>query len=138
MKPPSSPHTHPQKGVALLEVLVAILLFSLGVLGLIGLQARAISSSIDADDRNRAALLANDIASLMWINKTVTLGADTVSAWQARVADPSVSGLANGIGTITAVTSGPANSADILIKWKAPSRTSTDTSSQLSTRVTLP
>ena len=63
-------HQHPtppsarasQSGVALIEVLISILLFSLGILGLIGLQARAISFSVDAEDRNRAALFANEIA----------------------------------------------------------------------------
>ena len=62
-----------QTGVALLEVLVSVLLFSLGVLGLIGLQARAINLSIDAEDRNRAALIANDIAAAMWTTRTVAI-----------------------------------------------------------------
>jgi len=57
-----------QTGVALIEALVAVLIFSFGVLGLIGLEASAINFSVDAEDRNRATVLANDIASLMWLN----------------------------------------------------------------------
>lgn len=130
-----------QRGFALLEALVAVLLFSLGLLGLIGLQTRAISLSIDANDRNRAAMLANEIASTMWLQRSTTaIDTSASSAWQLRVADPTKDGLANGTLSITAFS---ANSADILIRWKAPARTAADATgnnafSQLTTRVTLP
>ena len=55
------PLRHAQSGVMLLEALIAILIFSLGILALIGLQATAISQSTDARYRSEAALLANDI-----------------------------------------------------------------------------
>ncbi|MGJ7581712.1 type IV pilus modification protein PilV [Variovorax sp. RHLX14] len=122
---------HRQGGVALIEVLVSLLIFSLGILGLIGLQTRAITLSGDAEDRNRAALLANDVTSTMWLNRSVTLPAATLTAWQARVADAKKEGLPNGTGTVTVT----ANSADIAITWMPPSRT---TQSRFSTRVTLP
>jgi len=126
-----------QTGVALLEVLVSILLFSLGVLGLIGLQARAISLSVDAEDRNRAALIANEIATTMWISKSVTVATGAGSDWEARVKDQSKGGLPNGEVSVTAVA-GITNSADVLIKWKAPQRRDSEAKSQLKTRVTLP
>jgi type IV pilus assembly protein PilV len=127
-----------QSGVALLEVLVSILLFSLGILGLIGLEARAISLSTDAEDRNRAALLANDIASAMWLGKSVAVDVSSGSVWQKRLSDANA-GLPNAAVTVTAV-SGTTNSADIQITWKAPDRAkvSTEQSSTLTTRVTLP
>ena len=130
-------HQTQQAGVALLEVLVAMLLFSFGILGLIGLQARAISLSTDAGDRNRAALLANEIASTMWLSKSVTVDTSAGSPWQTRVADPTKDGLPNGAVNVTAVA-GTINSADIQISWKTPTRASADASSQLITRVTLP
>ncbi len=123
-----------QAGVALLEVLVSVLLFSLGVLGLIGLQARAIGFSVDAEDRNRAALLANQVASEMWLNRSATVPAATLTAWQARVANPQAGGLPNGVGTVTAVN---ANSADVQIVWRAPSRVTAESDSRLTTRVTV-
>jgi type IV pilus assembly protein PilV len=128
-----------QSGIALLEVLVSILLFSLGILGLIGLQARAIGLSTDAQDRNRAALLANDIASAMWLGKSVAVDTGSGSVWQRRASDAANAGLPNGAVAVTAVT-GTTNSADILITWKAPGRASasTEQSSTLTTRVTLP
>lgn len=120
-----------QGGVALIEVLISLLIFSFGILGLIGLQARAITLSGDAEDRNRAALLANEVASIMWLTRSVTLPAATLTAWQARVKDAKQDGLPGGDGTVTVT----ANSADIEIKWTPPSRT---TESRFTTRVTLP
>lgn len=122
-----------QAGVALLEVLVAVLLFSLGLLGLIGLQARAVSFSVDAEDRNRAALLANELVALMWLNRSTTLSADVLKAWNQRVNDPKSGGLPSGNGTVNPVGTGKA--ADVTITWQAPS---SSTSSKLTTHVELP
>ncbi|MFZ3120105.1 MAG: type IV pilus modification protein PilV [Variovorax sp.] len=126
-----------QGGLALLEVLISLLIFSLGILGLIGLQTRAVSLSVDAEDRNRAALLANEVASTMWLQGSVTLSAEKETAWKASVADPTKGGLPNGVGTVTAVT-GTTKSADIKITWHPPSRSSDADDSNFTTRVVLP
>ncbi|KQX30342.1 type IV pilus modification protein PilV [Variovorax sp. Root434] len=126
-----------QSGVALIEVLISILLFSLGILGLIGLQARAISLSIDAEDRNRAALIANDIATTMWTTRTVAIDPAAGSpSWNARASNPQAGGLPGGSVTITADTA--AKTADILITWRPPQRASSEQDSRLTTRVALP
>ncbi len=119
-----------------MEVLVSVLLLSFGILGLVGLQARAIGFSVDAEDRNRAALLANDIASVIWLNRSVTVPAATLTAWQARIGNAAAAGLPNGQGTVTAVA-GTTNSADISITWRTPSRKTGEASSLLTTRVTV-
>lgn len=127
-----------QAGMALLEVLVSILLFSLGVLGMIGLQARAISFSVDAEDRNRAAMFANEIATTMWLSRSVAV--DTAAgtpSWSDRVADTTQNGLPGGLVTVLP-TAGIPNSADITITWKAPQRGASEQDSQLTTRVILP
>jgi len=133
MKRPRNFPRRGQAGVALLEVLVSVLLFSLGVLGLIGLQARAINLSIDAEDRNRAALIANDIAAAMWTTRTVAIDA---AAWTTRASNPQTGGLPDGEVEIESDTT--TNTADILITWRAPQRPSTEQRSRLTTRVTLP
>src|SRR5690606_18258069 len=81
-----------QRGVALIEVLVAILIFSIGVLGLIGLQSRAIAVSMDTEDRNRASLLANELVSMLWLRGTSDITADEKTAWEDRVADATQGG----------------------------------------------
>jgi type IV pilus assembly protein PilV len=105
-----------RRGFTLIEVLVAILLFSVGLLGLVGIHAKTVQFSISAEDTNRAALLASNIAAKMVGAQTVSLPSAEVAQWQARVSDATVSGLPNGTGTIT--ISG--NTADILITWKSP------------------
>jgi type IV pilus assembly protein PilV len=50
---------HIQSGSALIEAMIAILIFSFGVLGIIGLQAVAISGTAEAKYRNEAGFFAN-------------------------------------------------------------------------------
>lgn len=76
-----------QGGFLIVEAMIAVVIFSIGLLGLVGLQAKAMQFSVDAEDRNRAALLANEIVSEMWGQQTVD--ADDLSAeiatWKKRV-----------------------------------------------------
>jgi type IV pilus assembly protein PilV len=103
---------------------------------LIGLEASAINFSVDAEDRNRAALFANDIASSMWLNGTVSVNAAQYATWQASIANLSLpTGLPGGMLTITP-TLGTTNSADIVIQW-TPTTDRTSTTRQLTTRVVL-
>jgi type IV pilus assembly protein PilV len=127
-----------QRGFALLEALISILIFTFGILGLIGLEASAVNSAVDSDDRNRAALFASEIASTMWLNGSVTVSATQYNTWQTAVGDPTKTGVSNGVLTIVAPVAGTTNAADITITWKAPSRAATAASSQLTTRVILP
>jgi type IV pilus assembly protein PilV len=55
-----------QSGVMLIEALVAILIFSIGILGIVGLQTSAVKASSDARYRSEAALLANELIGRMW------------------------------------------------------------------------
>ena len=55
-----------QRGGFLLEALVGILIFTLGVLGLFAMQARAIGYSSDVQYRGEAAYMANAYLSKMW------------------------------------------------------------------------
>jgi type IV pilus assembly protein PilV len=115
----------PEAGFSLIEALVSIVLISIGVIGLMGLLATATKNNTDSQDRNRAAALANEMATAMWINGTtnVTTGslATYYAFWQANLAPvtanpskglnitapPTVTTAANGVATIT-------------ITWQAP------------------
>ena len=59
-----------QDGVVLLEALIAIVIFSFGILGMIAMQAAAIRQSDDIQRRAKAAYLANQIISQAWIDRT--------------------------------------------------------------------
>lgn len=131
VKPSSSPRpSQRQRGSTLLEVLVSVLIFSFGILGLVAMQVRATQYSVDAEDRNRAALLADDLAAQMRLARTVTLPTAQITAWQTRVADATTQGLPSGTATITVT----GNSALITITWQQPRSTLT---SQLVTEVVL-
>lgn len=54
------------KGSSLLEGLIAILIFSVGVLALMGMQANAINSVSEAKYRTDAAFPANQLLGNMW------------------------------------------------------------------------
>jgi type IV pilus assembly protein PilV len=131
-----------QRGVALLECLMALLIFSVGLLGLLGLEARVMNISVDSENRNRAAMLAGEIASQMWLNNTVTpatpatANTPAYNALLTRVADQTQGGLPGGVPSVVPVV-GTTNAADITISWQE----SSDPAGQLSkltTRVILP
>lgn len=105
-----------KRGLSLIEVLVVLLLFSFGLLGLVGLQARTVQSSTGTEDAQRAVLAANDLASAMWNANSVTLAPAVVAAWQAMVADPLDRGLPEGTGTVVVA----ADVARITVSWRPP------------------
>lgn len=57
-----------QSGFFLLEALLAILIFSLGILGMVAMNARAIQAKADAAYRTDAAKFADEIASQIALN----------------------------------------------------------------------
>jgi type IV pilus assembly protein PilV len=82
-----------QSGVMLIEALIAILIFAVGILGIVGLQANAIKQVTDAKFRSDAALLANQLIGSMWVTdrSTATLqgsfnsGKAGFTAWNSTV-----------------------------------------------------
>lgn len=125
-----------QHGFGLIEVLVALVLFSVGILGAVALQARAEEYSRDAEDRGRAALMANELAAAMWAAKTTSLAAAVTTAWQTRLADQTVSGLPNATGTVGAPDAD--GMVTVTITWKSPSKKAGDSSNQFVTKVVGP
>ncbi len=68
--------SHPfrkEAGATLIEVLIAMVVLAIGLLGLAGLQATSIQSNHSAYYRSQATLLANDLADRMRANRTEAL-----------------------------------------------------------------
>jgi len=59
-----------QRGVLLLEALIGILLFSIGILAVVALQASATKAVAQAKFRSDASLLADQIIGQIWANRT--------------------------------------------------------------------
>jgi len=117
----------------LLEALIAILIFSLGILAIVGLQAASIKSAGDAKYRSDASLLANQLIGEMRVadRTTTTLqtnfsnpsGTDYTS-WLTDVA-AALPGASATQPTVTfttdSTTSTPSSIATITIYWQSPS-----------------
>jgi type IV pilus assembly protein PilV len=118
-----------QRGSFLLEALISVLIVAFGVLGLIGLQARAIQNVDDAQYRGEAAYLANALIGQMWASDPATLGAnfDNTSGGPAytefkAMVDQRLPG-ATALDPVVTVAAGPtATSSSVLIQvfWKPP------------------
>lgn len=137
--PPTMNGPRQHAGMSLIEVLVAILIFSFGIIGLIGLQARALQYSTSAEDTSRAALLANELATAIVTGQTTPrtqlVPAAALTAWQLRLVDVANGGLPNAVGTVTLIN---ATTADIKIEWRPPSAPSTATPNKFVTQVVVP
>jgi type IV pilus assembly protein PilV len=69
-----------QGGVMLLEALIGLMIFSVGILAMIGMQAAAFSAASDAKFRADAAAYANDIISKIWMNIDRTTPTTTIAS----------------------------------------------------------
>jgi type IV pilus assembly protein PilV len=124
-----------QRGAFLLEALIGILIFSLGVLGIVGLQARAIRFTNDAEFRAEAMYLANSLISQMWTDDRAllktkydwTLGGPGYTAFQARVNTalagatiPAPRVIVDGPPPLPQANSATSNVVQVQIFWQMP------------------
>lgn len=70
-----------QRGVGMIEVLVALLVMSIGVLGYAGLQLRALNSTEDAHYRTQAVAIAQDIVERIAANPAGLTTYTTAANW---------------------------------------------------------
>lgn len=116
-----------QRGSFLIEGSFAILIFSMGILGLVGLQLSAIKQSSDASYRSDAAVFANDLIATMWVSdrtpavlkSSFESGGAGYATWKNRVAAtlPGVTTAAN----LPEVSVDAATSkVTVKVHWQAP------------------
>ena len=118
-----------QRGATLLEAMVGILIFSLGILALVGMQALAIKQVTDAKYRADASFFANQIIGEMWVNRTnlanyAYAGTGTppavISNWVTSIEDglPGISAAANRpVVTVAGTT------VTVTVFWQPPAAT---------------
>lgn len=121
----------PQRGFSLIEVLIAILIFSIGVLALIALQVTSVRQSSNAKYRSDAALLVNRLIGEMWVSDRVTTNMQTSfntgGAGYTTWANAVQAQLPNATGA-NAPTVVVANDGRVTINvfWKAPNEQAAD------------
>lgn len=125
----------------LIEALVAILLFSIAILGIAGLQARGVEVVRDAEYRAQASLFANQIIGRMWADRfnvptyalnpggaavACAAGANAspnpaVADWLNSVAGAGVAGaLPGAAGLLQQIEVAPNNVVTVTVCWQAP------------------
>lgn len=72
------PPNSKQNGSVILEALIAILIFSIGILALVGMQVTTINTVSDAKYRADASFLTDQIIGVMWASRTSTTNASGV------------------------------------------------------------
>ncbi|PKQ42851.1 MULTISPECIES: type IV pilus modification protein PilV [Pseudomonas] len=87
-------HNAPQRqhGATLIEVLIAVVVLSIGLLGLAGMQATSVKSNHSAYQRSQATLFAYDLADRMRANRDAALGNDYLMDYPASSSSHSVTG----------------------------------------------
>jgi len=100
----------PQQGSVLIEALVGILIFSMGVLALVGLQSAMVKNTSDAKYRADASFIAHQRLSSLWVN------GENLDAWEEQDTDIGYL-LPNGKRTTEI---GDRRLATVTIAWSAP------------------
>ena len=104
-----------QGGVALLEALIAILVFSIGILGVIALQANMIQATGDAKFRGEASFIAQQRVGQIWAD------GDSAAALASQgVIDEAVPGLPGGLISVVRGCNGSSWCFTITVSWVQP------------------
>ena len=115
-----------QKGATLLEALIGILIFSVGILALVGMQALAIKQMTDAKYRSDAGFFANEIIGHMWVNRgNLSSYAFTGTGTPPAVLDSWVTSIQNGLPGVTAAANLPivtvaGTTVSVTVRWQVP------------------
>lgn len=100
-----------QKGIVLLEALIAVLIFSMGMLAIAGLQAAMVKNTSDAKYRSDAAYIAQQRLGVMWADP------DNLLAYAEVNKDISAL-VPNGKRTTAFPAAG--GEVTVTVTWKAP------------------
>ena len=106
-----------QRGILLLESLVAILIISFGILGLVGLWANSLKDASEAKYRGDASFLANELIAQMWLARPITAGFTAPTTWTTRVATT----LPGGTGSVAVAPDADGLlRATVTVSWQLP------------------
>jgi len=104
-----------QQGVVLLESLIAVLVFSMGILALVGLQGAMLKNTSDARYRAEATFIAQQKLGEIWAN---TKNHDAFAGYSVVNEDIS-SLLPEGLRTV-AISAAPECEVTVTVTWQQP------------------
>ena len=117
--------TTKQRGVVILENMIAVLVFSMGIIGIVGLLAASVQSTAGAKYRIDASLLADQIIGQMWVDDKANASLKTnfespsgakFVTWKSAVTN-TLPGIAANPPTIAIDVN---NVATVTVLWQAP------------------
>lgn len=119
-----------QRGATLLEAMIGILIFSMGILALVGMQALAVKQVADAKYRADASFHANRIIGQMWVNRANLGSYDyagggspnaVLAGWVASVQNE-LPGITATVNQPTVAVAATATGATVTVRlfWKPP------------------
>lgn len=79
-----------QSGVMLLEALIGMLIFTIGILALVGMQGFAMRTAAESKYRADASFMANQVIGSMWVDITNILEYDTAKGRKCPGGTPSL------------------------------------------------
>jgi len=105
-----------QKGIGMMEVLVALLILAIGVLGFTALQLRAVDATDEAMSKIQAMNLARDLAERIRVNRTAfsTYDNNLNATTQSTTATPECIQTANTTPCTTSVQMGNYDTAQVV------------------------
>ncbi len=118
-----------QGGALLLEAMIAILLFSLGVLSLVGMQAMAVTSVSEAKYRTDASFYANQLIAQMWVNRDNLADYDFSGGAPSAALEPwldQVTAALPGVGDNPPEISVDGSAVTVTVFWQSPEEASKD------------
>ena len=121
-----------QQGMMLLEALLGILLFSVGILGLIGLQSVSIKNTTEARLRSEAGYFASQVVGRIWADRAnvanYALGTSTTCAssgtippqlkdWLCQV-ESALPGITTAAATRPTIVVDASNNVTVTLRWR--------------------
>ena len=123
-----------QKGFTLIEVLISMLVLSIGLLGLAALQIASVKANHSAQYRTEATLATYDLIDRMRVNReaantngydivvgqtppTGSLSGTDLTAWKAALASALPSGDGEVMTTVTGVGAAATTVVEVTVQW---------------------
>lgn len=149
------PNMHRARGFTLVEALIAVLVLSIGLLGVAGLQLSSLRGNSDAARRSQATFLAYDIADRMRANRDRALAGDynialatatpaaggatlaerDLNEWRSAITATLPGGAAQARGSIARLAGG--EQFEITVQWVEGLQSGAPTVMQFATRTDI-
>lgn len=123
------PFKFAQHGIVMLDALIAVVIFSIGIVGMITLQGQAVNLASAAKYRTDAAMMAEQVVGQMWASNNATAGVLATNfnspsgvaykTWAATV-QSATRGLPGAAGLPPTIVVDGNNQVTVTVFWQAP------------------